>query len=872
MKNKILIFFGIILVLTMSFALVSANGADGYCIGATTNFTCGDTVTESCVFNASMDCSGTGFPFGLEIDSGTDITIACNGFDLIGDMVGVGISLLGNDLVVQDCNIKEWFIGVASNDAEFVSSNVNITDNNITDVLIGIYFESVGDSFILENDIVCYELAVEPIGISFELGTFRIPTNNYIEGNNILNCSFGIDIVGDSHTIYQNTITNSDAIGLRLYNVFWANVTELFIDLNGLVGISMNETWESNISYSSVSNASEAGIIMVNDCEENLIEHSNITNVLGEFAIAGIYLYTEEGYETRPISNVIIDNIITDCGHSGIYLFDAPGNFIAGNHITKTRPYHENNTQNGIWISNDSDVNQMVYNQIYNFSIIYEPFVHDRGIYLTDCGGPLLENNIFTNNYIAIEGINAESVIVAENQINGSLADEVSFPHGIRLGGGDLHLINNNTIERIYRGIMVNGNMFASVMNPTIQYNTVQNNLPTAITGIHLSFTEGATLLENNLFDIEDGSGITSIYSVLLSIISNLINNTETGMYLYGSSIPLFEDNSITKSSEWDLELFNTFFATNNLTTDSAYLEGYFEDVNFKDVEKTVDNPVRTKDIGIFYLAESTSASSELGLYIYYDDAVPDDEHTLLAWKYDAPNWELLIDSYVNTTEDYVYTGTIDSFSIIGLMEFWDEEPEITLGLPEDLAVLTTSTVRFGLKCSDDVELSTLQIWSNISGNWSLTATYSGIPPNDTWWNHSVYSVSNGDYLWGGYCEDDFEQGVWSDNRTFTVNRTGGGGGGGTPSESDPEPIVCCEYSCLLGDCSYGVMVSSQCFMLGGTETEHSMCEGLPGAETLPSSPPSSDSDISSFITDNLWIVLLIGAVIIFIIIKKKNK
>jgi hypothetical protein len=120
--------------------LVAAGGAsaNGACIGDTsgTVFGPGSTVTESCTFNASMDCSGS---HGLQIGN-ANIVIDGDGFTLNGTIPTActggtkyrGIySTLRDNVTIKDLEIKNFCIGIEmkGNAGDEIKTNGSTIDN-----------------------------------------------------------------------------------------------------------------------------------------------------------------------------------------------------------------------------------------------------------------------------------------------------------------------------------------------------------------------------------------------------------------------------------------------------------------------------------------------------------------------------------------------------------------------------------------------------------------------------------------------------------------------------------------------------------------------------------------------------------------------
>ncbi len=101
---------------------------------------------------------------------------------------------------------------------------------------------------------------------------------------------------------------------------------------------------------------------------------------------------------------------------------------------------------------------------------------------------------------------------------------------------------------------------------------------------------------------------------------------------------------------------------------------------------------------------------------------------------------------------------------------------------PVENYISSSSSVSFEMKCSDNIEVNTLELWTNIYGTWTSASTNS-YPQNDTSWNTTLSSIPNGNYVWGVRCNDAAGNSNFTTNRTFSVNynapHNGGGGGGG---------------------------------------------------------------------------------------------
>ncbi|MEA1925540.1 MAG: right-handed parallel beta-helix repeat-containing protein [Candidatus Altiarchaeota archaeon] len=117
MENGIVV-FGILLIM----AIESVNAG---CVGSTTEFGCGDTVTESCRFNENLNCS-TGHGLFIGADA---VTIDGNGYTMGGTGSNEGIHNEGyNRVTLKNLNIEGFCFGIYFKDAD----NSDISNNNIS--------------------------------------------------------------------------------------------------------------------------------------------------------------------------------------------------------------------------------------------------------------------------------------------------------------------------------------------------------------------------------------------------------------------------------------------------------------------------------------------------------------------------------------------------------------------------------------------------------------------------------------------------------------------------------------------------------------------------------------------------------------------
>ncbi|ODS36943.1 hypothetical protein BEH94_03960 [Candidatus Altiarchaeales archaeon WOR_SM1_SCG] len=233
------------------------------CVGATEIFTCGEVVTESCTFNADLNCTGD----ALTVTS-DDITIDCDGRTLNGTGSDAGIVVYGNNATIKNCKVFNYSYGIVlwessnnsilnnivSNNERGIwlgySSNNNIINNNVISNFQGIWLENSSDNNITNNiasnntlyGICLYSPSennnvIRNIVSLNHIGIFIYPSSN---SNSIINNiassnDHGIFLWNSSgNTIKENMNYNNTNRGITLSNSSNNNLTENLICENGL--------------------------------------------------------------------------------------------------------------------------------------------------------------------------------------------------------------------------------------------------------------------------------------------------------------------------------------------------------------------------------------------------------------------------------------------------------------------------------------------------------------------------------------------------------------------------------------------------------------------------------------------------------------
>lgn len=124
-------------------------------------------------------------------------------------------------------------------------------------------------------------------------------------------------------------------------------------------------------------------------------------------------------------------------------------------------------------------------------------------------------------------------------------------------------------------------------------------------------------------------------------------------------------------------------------------------------------------------------------------------------------NWSVVInDGLVNTTSK-TYLFYKDTF-----------KPIASFGLnPVDTYNTSSQSIKFELKCSDNLNVNTLQIFGNWKGSWVANAT-NLTPINDSYWNITLNNLPEGTWNWAVFCNDSAGNSDITLNRSFHIDLT----------------------------------------------------------------------------------------------------
>ena len=124
------------------------------CILVDNNFLFHQTHTGDLTLNSNVTCDSKETVTCIRINQ-DDVTLDCNGYSIIGpgaDVVGTGIRVFGNNVIIKNCNVENFRDGIQTQSARGLSSAVTVESTTFSKNDIGI--NQIEGSLTLKNVLV----------------------------------------------------------------------------------------------------------------------------------------------------------------------------------------------------------------------------------------------------------------------------------------------------------------------------------------------------------------------------------------------------------------------------------------------------------------------------------------------------------------------------------------------------------------------------------------------------------------------------------------------------------------------------------------------------------------------------------------------
>ncbi len=549
-------------------------------------------------------------------------------------------------------------------------------------------------------------------GTSGDAIYFNTLNNGYVYNNNItlLGSSYGIYLKSSNYSNFSNN--NFNITGGSIMNFY---------------GVLADFSSYNIISYNNISMIGRKpfGVLLEKNSNNNAVFGNNIAS-LGTEGGYGVELWAVSGYQMMR-NNSVFSNVVYSLD-TGIGLDGAD----VGIGLDGCSIYYNNITAvgDGVFMENYCS-NSSIYNN--SITIIGEDYGYIYGVYIDFSGG----NLSVLNNNITVTGDMNTGICLEYNQLEHNPSGMISN-------------VSGNIINVTGAGDSFGWGGYGIHFHDTVLFHVFNNNITTSEIDSYGVFFAGE-------FDAPSTNN---------SFLGNNLNAQNSKDIVLGDY-------------SYDNTFINETIGAGGLfpTTISYLYSGNFQ---ISHVDIPPSDPENYTNVSKYVNVTNLTGGNWLFINItYFAGDIPIDwnESSMALLHYNASGWSNTTDSGVNTTEKLVY-GNATSFSVLAplVLPFGEEDttaPVASFGTnPVESYNSTTSSITFDLKCSDDIAVDTIQLWTNATGVWQVNQTNSS-PYNDTWWNVTVTGISDGsNYRWAVYCNDTNSLTNMTNNRTFSVDTT----------------------------------------------------------------------------------------------------
>jgi len=670
-----------------------------YCVGATTNFTCGDTITESCVMNGSMSTTSSCFVIGAD-----NITFDCDGYTIDGDDLGTNKGIYNNDhdnVTIQECNVTDFYYGIYFYER---ASNCTIINNTIFSNNRGLYLYSAFNTSVINNNFTSNNR-----GLHFFHGDNSTITNNIF----ILNI-IGVFVDNADHNIITNNTLSLNTIGSYIYynnvnNVFTNNTfnqsNNMFLEHDGT-----NKNYHNYFYNGSTYHISNEG------ASHTFNNSAGEGNYYDDITSWDIFDSDDDGYgdtgddypynsdQTKWIGNGADYGPIILPYIGCVNLSDAS---TFGTNITKT--------DNIFYINSDTTLCTDTYETAEDYLLSF------------DCVDCFLDCNSSVLNGTGI-GINSSN-----DKTNVSNCEIINFATGVNLDTSDNSKFTNNTIHNTTTAGVFNSQSNNTLFeNNNISYNDVygywgvdsdyvnltNNTINNCLANVFQDENSDFGYFANNTLNNSSFSGLVLYQdSNNNTVINNSFNNnSQYGLYVQDSDNNTIQDNTACGNTLGDIEL----------TINSANNSGDNICTNLNDDDS---NTVTCNNncVGIIYITDCMTLNTANSFYHLINNINTSDT---TCFSLTAENVTLFCDNhYINGSG-----GTAG------------------VRIKEDNATVKNCEI---LNWVSDIEIfdsdvySYAEVYNNILHNATSQGLYLRNADNGVFYNNSVYWNDKGIYIYG---------------------------------------------------------------------------------------------------------------------------
>lgn len=506
---------------------------------------------SSVTLTGNIECEGHPLQPTAVVIQTDGVNLNCDGNEIDGQQAGlfdfdgsyIGVRVLADDVVVRNCVIKRFDVGIQVGDRDISPDNASLRRNTLfTNGTVAI--ELVGTNHTARENDISQMVVSTGKGISVRGDDANVIDNEFHSARTggDFNNTVGIIVHADSDnaSITGNTFDGQWWVGIRLRSVNGEKpILSTLVDDNHFEGIeTVPINLMGNVQISTVSNnfvsaygSGSPGIKVESALTEDEISLAPKNNTLSTNTVIGFSNAAQLGIEIIGADNTQVLSNILSTVKMGITEENAMDTLISNNVINPVQPAPPYLTTIGIQATESLTLTNIINNDI-NFATL--------GIVVNKPQeDAIVSQNTMSVALIGVSLIGAEDARVTFNGVDAFLSGIAAFNSpaasissnniemhgvgtGIAVGLGDETMVASNTIISPAKGILITSTQSVSVTNNSITEPTdtgiilggdtgglVQgNDIDDSTLGIHYKDGIDAQVITNTVSSLVGGVGI----------------------------------------------------------------------------------------------------------------------------------------------------------------------------------------------------------------------------------------------------------------------------------------------------------------------------------------------------------------------------
>ena len=506
---------------------------------------------SSVTLTGNIECEGHPLQPNAVVIQTDGVNLNCDGNEIDGQQAGlfgfdgsyIGVRVLADDVVVRNCEIKRFDVGIQVGNRDLSPDNASLRQNTLFNIGT-VAIELVGTNHTARENGISQMVVSNGKGISVRGDDANLIDNEFhlARTGGDFNNTIGILVHADSDnaSITGNSFDGQWWYGIRLRSVNADKpIQGILVDDNHFEGVEavpinlMGNVHDSTVSnnYISAYGSGSPGIKVESALTEDEVSLAPKNSTISDNLVIGFDNQAQLGIQIIGADNTHVLGNMLSTVKMGITEEDAMDTLISNNVINPVQPAPPYLTTIGIQATNSLTLTNIINNDIKfaTFGIVVNKPQHDA----------IVAQNIMNVALIGVSLNGAENARVSSNNVKAFLSGIAAYNSpetsissndvtmhgvgvGIAVGLSNASMVASNTVLSPTIGVIVTGTQTVSVTgnfitkpaNTGIILNedtgglVQENEIENSTLGIHYKAGTDAQVLTNTVTSLVGGVGI----------------------------------------------------------------------------------------------------------------------------------------------------------------------------------------------------------------------------------------------------------------------------------------------------------------------------------------------------------------------------